>query len=350
MENRKVLIIIPVYNGVAEFLGDCLSSLQKISYPRADFEILAIDDVSADHSAEYIAENYPAVKIIKNEKNLGFAGTNNIGMQYAIDHDFTYAFLLNQDTAVDPDFLTAAVALIESDAKIGAVQSKMLLYAHKDQINSLGNEMHFLGFAYAGGYKTPDREMPAREITYPSGGAVLLRVAALKDVGLFNPDFYMYHEDVDLGWRLWLGGWKIWLAPKSVVYHKYEFSRSIKKYFFMERNRYLVVCQNYKTATLLLLLPVACLMDLMLFIYSFLGGWWRQELQVYYYFFQPQNWHKLAAARQQVQKKRRVKDREIVWRFTGLIDYQDITNPILKYIVNPVFNLYWQIVRRIIWW
>lgn len=350
MAGKKVLIIIPVHNGVAEFLGDCLSSLRNIGYAKEDLAILAVDDVSADNSAEFINNNFPEVKVIKNKKNLGFAGANNVGLRFAIDNGFDYAYMLNQDTAVDPEFLNEAVKLAETDQQIGLVQSKILLYAQKDKINSWGNEIHFLGFAYAGGYLTADEEMPAREIAYASGAAMLIRVSALKDVGLLNEEFFMYHEDTDLGWRFWLAGFKVRLAPKSVVYHKYEFSRSIKKYYFMERNRYLVLLQNYKIATLLLILPAALVMDLALFFYSFLAGFWREEFLVYKYFFQAGHWEKILKTRAMVQARRKVKDKEIIKRFTGRIEFQEIKSPLLRYLVNPLLNWYWRAVKLVIWW
>ncbi len=347
---NKILIVIPVYNGVERFLDDCLSSLQGINFPSESFDVLAIDDLSADNSAEYIKEHWPKTIVIKNENNLGFAKSNNVGLQYAIDNGYEYVYLLNQDTGVDQNFLSEAIGVMNSDVKIGAVQSKLMLFYDREKINSWGNEIHFLGFAYAGGYKVKDFDLPVREIAYPSGACVLIKTSALKYVGFFNEEFYMYHEDVDLGWRLWLAGYSCVLAPKSIVYHKYEFSRSIKKFYFMERNRYLVVLQNYKSLTLLLLAPAMILMDLMMFVYSFYGGWWRQEIDVYKYFFRTNSMVKLAKTRHEVQKMRRVSDREIIKRFTGKIDFQDFNNPILIYLVNPFFSFYLRLIKFFIWW
>ncbi len=345
----KVLIVILVYNG-AQYLRDCLSSLAQITYLKDSFEILVIDNASTDESVAYLKSDWAEIKLLVNEKNIGFAAGNNLGLQYAIDNNFDYVYLLNQDTVAQPDFLEGVIELAESDQKIGAVQSKLLLYQDQGKINSIGNEIHYLGFAFAGGYQLSDQEMAVKEITYPSGASTLFKVAALKAVGLFNEEFFMYHEDTDLGWRLWLGGWKIMLAPDSMVYHKYEFSRSIKKYYYMERNRYLVLLQNYKIATLLLILPAACLMDVGMFFYSFIAGWWREEFKVYGYFFKPLSWDKIVKTRQAVQKKRKIKDKEIIKRFVGKIEFQDLQNPLLKYIANPFFNSYWQIIKKIIWW
>lgn len=345
----KVLIVILTHNS-AEYIGDCLSSLKKVDYPKDDFEILLIDNASSDNTSEMVRGILPEATTIINDQNIGFAAGNNIGFKYAIDYNFDYVYLLNHDTVVQPDFLTKAVILAEVDSNIGAVQSKLLLFQDKEKINSIGNEIHYLGFAFAGGYKLADRLLKPREITYPSGACTLFRVASLIKTGVFNPEFFMYHEDTDLGWRLWLNGYKVMLAPESVVYHKYEFSRSIKKYYYMERNRYLVVFQNYKMATILLLTPAFVLMDFLMFIYSFVGGFWREELRVYGYFFDSKNWPKMFAARRMVQSNRTVKDREVMKRFTGKIEFQDLNNPLLTYIANPFFNLYWKVIKNFIWW
>jgi len=345
--SKKVLIIIVNYNS-SDYIGDCLSSLNKINYQKDDFKILVIDNNSTDGSVEYIERTWPEIELIKNNSNLGFAAANNIGLQQAVDCNFDYAYLLNQDTVVQSDFLQQAIKVAETSEIIGAVQSKLLLYSDKSKINSIGNEIHYLGFAFAGGYKLPDKPLAVKEITYPSGAGVLLNVKCLKKIGFFNPEFFMYHEDVDLGWRLWLAGYSILLAPESLVYHKYEFSRSIKKYYYMERNRYLVIFQNYKLSTLLLIAPALIFMDIVMFFYSFFSGWWLEELRVHYYFLIPANWIKIFKARKKIQKNRRIGDKEIMKRFVGKILFQDLANPLLKYVGNPILNLYWRIIKVII--
>lgn len=345
----RVLIVVLLYNS-AEYIGDVFSSLAKITYPKDSHEVLVIDNASTDNSAELIKKISFNVTFIENKKNLGFAAGNNIGFKYGEQNNFDYVYLLNADTVVEPDFIDKVVTLAQTDTSIAAVQSKMLLHSDKGKINSIGNEIHYLGFGFAGGHNTADHAMQPKEITYPSGGACLYNVKMLKEVGHFNSEFFMYHEDLDLGWRFWLAGYKCMLAPSSIVYHKYEFSRSIQKYYFMERNRYLVILQNYKLLTILIILPAGALMDILMFFYSFIGGFWKQELQVYKYFFKLSSYKKILETRKLVQSKRKVKDREVIKRFVGTISFQDIQNPLLKYIANPIFNLYWQIVKIFIWW
>lgn len=343
----RVLILIVNYNG-SEYLGDCFSSLANIEYPADRFNVLVVDNASTDGSADQIAVQWPEVQLYRSPVNLGFAGGNNIGMRIALGHGYDYVYLLNQDTAVAPGFLDEAIACAERDSAIGAVQSKVLLHHDKGTINSIGNEIHFLGFAFAGGNQTPDWNVPEREITYPSGAAVLLRCAALRDVGLFDEELFMYHEDVDLGWRLWLRNWRCVLAPKSVVYHKYEFSRSVQKFYFMERNRYLVLLKNAKVATLLLIGPALGAMKVGMLVYSILGGWWREEFRALGYFFNLKHWALLLRKRREVQTTRKVSDR-IVWkRFVGRIGFQELENPLLRSVVNPIFGAYWSVVKRLI--
>jgi GT2 family glycosyltransferase len=341
----RVLIIIVNYNG-SEYLGDCFSSLEKITYSADRIQTVVVDNASVDGSADQIAERWPAVRLIRSQQNLGFAGGNNIGMRLALEEKFDYVYLLNQDTVVTPHFLDEVITVAEADKKIGAVQSKLLLHDRPTIINSIGNDIHFLGFAYAGGNGTPDHPLPVGEITYPSGAGVLIRVAALREVGLFDEELFMYHEDVDLGWKLWLYGWRCVLAPQSVVYHKYEFSRSLKKFYFMERNRLLVLFRNMSLRTLCLILPALVAMQLGMILYAFIGGWSRHELRALGYVLNPTRWWRWWLQRADLQKERRVSDKVIWNRFVGTIAYQDGATSLVVQAANPVFAAYWKLVRR----
>ena len=160
----------------------------------------------------------------------------------------------------------------------------------------------------------------------------------------------MYHDDVELGWKAKLAGYRIVLAPRSVMYHKYEFSRSIRMLYYMERNRYLVMLTLYRLPTLLAVAPAMIAMEIGMYFYSIAGGWLGTKLRVSGYFLNPVNWLKIYHKRHFINGIRRKKDREIVWGFSGQVLFQEIENPVLKYIANPVFNAYWQIVKKLIWW
>jgi len=260
-------------------------------------------------------------------------------------------FLINQDTITEPNVLNILVRALAGDEKVAAVQPRLMLWPEKDKVNSLGNSIHYLGFGFSsGGYQKFDGDLSLQEIAYPSGAAVVIKAEALKKTGFFDKKLFAYHEDLDLGWRLRLAGYKILVAPEAVVYHKYEFSRSIQKYYFMERNRFICLLENYKLGTLILIFPALAVMELGLFVYSIFSGFWLEKLKVYGYFFLWRNWQEIIRARRERRVIRVIRDREIIKLYTGKIEFQEIDNFIIKKIANPVFNLYWRLIKFLIVW
>jgi len=348
---KKVAVIIVNYNG-KKYLPNLFGSIFKYPPQKAGWEIIVVDNNSADGSDLWLIKNYPNLTLLKQEKNLGFAEGNNVGIRYAAQHGFDYVMLLNQDIIVTENYLDRLAETAESDERIAAVQPKIMLYPDKELVNSAGNIIHFLGFGYTRGHKLPNSkfQITDSQVNYCSGAAVLYKLAVLKKVGLFNGDFFMYHEDLDLGWRLSLAGYQNVINPAAVVYHQYEFSRSIKKFYYMERNRYLTIFQNYRLGTILLILPALVFMELGLFAWSFKNGWWSEKIRVYAYFLNPFNWSRLLRVRKNVQRLRVEKDRAVVRRFSGKIEHQEVNGPLLTSVVNPVFNLYWQVMKNLILW
>lgn len=352
----KVLVLIVTYNGEA-YIEDCLSSLRAATGSMSDIEVLVVDNCSRDRSAELVRSRFPDVDLIENTTNVGFAGGNNVGLRHALERDFDFVYLLNQDTEVEPDFLRETLRAAASDANIAAVQSKVLLYHDPTRINSIGNKIHYLGFGFCGGYGAPDtRPNPedggsgATEITYTMGAGALIRVSALREAGLFNDDLFLYHDDLDLCWRLRLQGYRIVLAPRSVVYHKYEFSRNEDKFYYMERNRYRVLLQNCRVRTLLLLaLPLAAMQVGMLF-FALANGYTGAEARILGDFFRARTWRRIRATRKQVQEARRVGDREVFRHFCGTMEFEELRSPVLRYFANPVFNGLWAVLKPLIRW
>ncbi|MCX6743569.1 MAG: NAD-dependent epimerase/dehydratase family protein, partial [Candidatus Parcubacteria bacterium] len=347
---EKIAIIIVNYNG-REYINDCLGSLLVLDYPKEDSKIFFVDNASADDSVNFVSHNFSQVEIIVNKENLGFAEGNNVAIRKALAENFDYLMLINQDTISEPDFLKKLVAAAESGKQIAAVQPRIMLYPEKDKVNSLGNSIHYLGFGFSsGGYQKFAGNLEPKEIAYASGAAVLFKKEALEKVGLFDPDFFMYHEDLDLGWRLRMAGYKILVVPSAVIFHKYQFSKSIQKYYFMERNRLICLLENYKLATLVLIFPAWLVMEIGLFLFSLKSGFWQDKLRVYGYFFKLNVWRKILRIRRFRRTIRAREDKEIVKFFTGKIEFQEIDNWLLSKVANPMFNLYWLVVRKLIIW
>lgn len=347
----RIAVIIVNYNG-QEYLSDLLSSLQKTNYPENDWDIIMVDNNSTDNSVKYIKDNYPKVKLLLENENTGFAGGNNIGMEFALKNNYDYLYLLNQDTVVTPDWLKEVVNLAESDKTIGAVQSKLYLYSDKNRLNTVGNRIHFLGFGYgeASGVIDEGQYNVVREINYPSGAGVLLRSSVLDTIGFFDGSMFMYMEDLDLGWRIWLAGFRCVMQPSSIIYHKYEFNRSMKQVYYFERNRLLTVLRNYKGLTLLFMMPSWLIMEMGQLVFAAMNGYLGKKISTYFYFTDPQVWERIGRHRRKLNKIRKVTDREMLKKFTGSILFQELNNPLLLYIANPIFTVYLKILTFIVRW
>ncbi len=358
----KVGIILINYRDYAKrFLADCRESLRKTQYPADRLAVYMVDNASIEESERYLRSEYPEAVILPSKENMGWGGGNNIGMRRAFADGCGAVVLLNMDTIVEEEWLQELVKVAASDPMVGIAQSTLLLHPRSADgrvlINSLGNEIHFLGFGFCRGYGGVDSIYPLPtttyqlpEITYASGAAMYIKREVIEKIGLFNPEFFMYHDDLELCLKARLCGYRIVLSPASRVWHKYEFKRSIRQIYFMERNRLLTVLEFYKVPTLLILAPAFAAMEAGLFFASLFGGYAGAQWESRWYFFRPEAWRKLLAERKRIQSTRTVGDRVLMERFTGTIDFQEVRSPLLRYGVNPFFNAYLQIVKRLIFW
>jgi GT2 family glycosyltransferase len=348
---KKVTIIIsPNHEDHAQrYLRDCLESIRKQDWA-GEKKIFITDNQSTAESFAFIKATVPEAEIIRNQNNDGFAKGNNDAMRMALKQGFDYLVLFNMDTIIDADCISHMVKTAESDAAIGAVQARIMLWPDKHKINSLGNVIHFLGFGYCEGYGKEFSGVhfqSAGNIFCPSGAAALYKKGVLETTGLFDEEFRMYNEDHDLGWRMWLAGWRCVLAPQAVVYHKYEFAGDARKYYWLDRNRILAMIKNYHVSTLLLIFPAFVFMEFGVLLFAFQKGWFRDKLKVYQYFLSWENWKYLLAARRNSQALRRVKDRDIAGMFSGRIWYDEIGDWKLG-LVNHILNTYWNVIKWIL--
>lgn len=353
-DNRTIVpILIANYNG-RSYLEDCLRSLHACVHDRIGLVVYIVDNASQDDSVSYVRAAWPGVRIIQAHANLGFAGGNNLGWSVIRSEwpGVKYIFLLNQDTVVAKNFLVPLVRYLDNNPAVGAVQPKITLYPETSVINTLGNVIHFLGFGYGSGSGQKDTvtdSKPSR-INYASGAAVLLRVASIDTVGLFDDFMFMYLEDLDLGWRLSLSGSRSMLIPESVIHHKYEFTRGMRQYYYFERNRIWILLKNYRIRTLLLIVPAIVVMELAQMIRAVSLGILKQKLRGYLYFFNVAHLRKLAQDRKRVQAFRIVSDRVLFSSFTGRIDFQPLHIFLIDWIANPIFNTYWLLIKSVVRW
>jgi len=205
--NHLVSIIIVNYNGKSH-LEKCLQSLTKINY--SNIEIILVDNNSSDSSIEFVEKNYSNVVIIKLNKNHGFAKPNNIAAKIA---NGNYFLFLNNDTEVTPNFINELLTVSELDPNIAILQS--LLLKPNNEVDSSGDFIDKLGVVYNSKI-IPDQ---MRSISSARGASMLVRRSAFEKLNGFDEKFFVSFEDVDLGWRAWILGYKVVLVPQSIVYH-----------------------------------------------------------------------------------------------------------------------------------
>ena len=246
-------MIVLNFNG-GELVHQSVASICGSRWPADALEVVLVDNASTDGSADRVAIDFPAVRIIQSSSNRGFPA-NNLGMHDLAGVD--YVALVNPDAFVDPDWLTPLVDALAGDKQLGAACPLILFAAPDDQgrevVNNAGCEVLANGYARdrdMGVVYTTDTFEPIEVFAW-SGGAVLLRREYLEDVGLFDERFFLYYEDIDLSWRGRLRGWRYRLVPASVVHHHHAATVGIGSRthrYYTERNRLLMLMKDAPVA------------------------------------------------------------------------------------------------------
>ncbi len=245
MTQPLISVVIVNWNG-KRLLDDCLGSLRTQTFAAA--EVVVVDNGSDDGSAEYVAERYPEVRLVRLAENRGYAGGNNAGIRASRG---SFVALLNNDTKTDPGWLSALEnAVAASPAAVGMWASKILSFDHPEILDNVGLLLYPDGLGRGKGRLEQDHGQydQAGEAFFPSGCAGLYRRTMLDEIGLFDEAFFAYADDVDLGLRARLAGWRCVFVPAARVYHKYSASSSAYspfKIFLVERNRIRVLLKYF---------------------------------------------------------------------------------------------------------
>ena len=264
-----ISVIIVNYNG-KKFLPDCLTSIFHQTY--FPFEVIIVDNRSNDDSVEYIQQNFPDVKIVTLSTNRGFAGGTNAGIRKA---EGKFILTLNNDTIIAPNFIDEIVKPMVSDSSVGMCASKMIF--PDGRINSTAICISRSGAAWDRGIGEPDLGQydVAEEVFGPCAGASLYRSTMLDEIGLFDEDFFLYMEDVDLAFRARLSGWKCMYVPTARVIHVHggtaEPNSDISVYFG-NRNILWYVIKDFPLKFLLVSLPWVIGRNCAVIPYYFLKG------------------------------------------------------------------------------
>lgn len=249
----KVSVVIPNHNG-AHWLSGCLEALAAQELRGS--EVIVVDDGSTDGSAAILRERYPQVRLIALDRNTGFAAAVNVGIQAARGE---HVALLNNDTVARPVWLGALVKTLENSPQdVGAVASKMLCFEDPHCVDDAGDALSWTGAAEKQGHGRPASEfMQSREVFSPCAGAALYRRSFLEATGGLDERFFAYLEDVDLGLRGRLLGYRYLFEPAAEVLHKGQGSEVTRARYvrLITRNRVMLFAKSVPFSLLFKHLP-----------------------------------------------------------------------------------------------
>jgi GT2 family glycosyltransferase len=243
----KTLVIIVNHNG-KRLLQKTLPSIVKTDTRDTNLDICVVDNNSSDNSIPFLEKEYPNIKIIKSNKNLGYGRAHNLALDKYPNYD-NYVFM-NNDIAVEPNWLNKLLEVLKTKQNVGAVGPKILLSEKKENsyvINSAGMDIdkHYMAYdGYQGEYDSEKYNI-TEKVDAICGAVMLVPKEVLKKVRGFNPNMFLYYEDVDLSLRIRDQGYDIYYCGKSVVYHDHMASTedigSFKRNWMNMCNRYVSI-------------------------------------------------------------------------------------------------------------
>jgi GT2 family glycosyltransferase/glycosyltransferase involved in cell wall biosynthesis len=256
-----VSVIVVNYRGADDTIT-CLRGLrEQLDYPAERLQIICVDNASGDGSVERIRQ-VPGVDVVESDANLGFAGGCNLGATHATG---TVLAFLNNDARPAAAWVSAAVAVLKAEPTVAAVASKVLDW---DGVNidfvDAGLTWFGMGYKRHAGQPDDGSHDQARDVLFATGSAMFVRASVYRELGGFDERFFMFYEDVDLGWRLNLRGWRVRYEPRSLAYHRHHASMSkvdspdnARELFLLERNALAALYKNVSDTTLAKALPAA---------------------------------------------------------------------------------------------
>lgn len=250
----EVSVIIPNFNGIA-FLDSVLGSLEGQTLK--NFEVILVDNGSADGSCSFVSANYPWVHIIELPDNFGFCRAVNEGIKAA---KAPYVLLLNNDTEVKEDFVEQMLLAIRRHKNAFSCAARMVQYHDRDKLDDAGNYYCALGWAYARG-KGKDIHIYEKEekIFASCAGAAIYRKKIFDKIGYFDEEHFAYLEDMDVGYRARIHGYENWYAPDAMVYHVGSGTSGSRynqfKIRYSSRNNIYLIYKNMPVLQIIINLP-----------------------------------------------------------------------------------------------
>ncbi len=326
----KVSIITVNFNGM-RFLRDFLESIKNLKYKNCD--LIFVDNASTDGSVEHLRRYWPEIKVMDNKENLGFSVANNIAADEA---NGEYLFFLNNDTRIHPEAVSELINKMSLNPSLGICGCKIMSYDGNKFFHT-GIGVDIFGFPVACG-----------KTFYAEGSALMIRSQLFKAVGGFDPAYFMFHEDIDLAWKVWLSGYQVAAISEAVVYHSVgasaggtplitegQYKSTYFRRYFSERNNIRTLLKNYGFPALLFILFAYFLMNLAEMAFFLL----LLKPKVVFCYLKAYLWNighlkDTFTGRKKIQRTRKISDAEIIKKM-----YKGIGKLIVFKKVNvPVFG------------
>lgn len=308
-----VSILIANFNG-KDILKTCLPSLFKLEYPKDKYEVIVVDNNSSDGSVEFLEKNHEKVRIVRNSQNLGYVGINS-ALKYC---NSNYIYFLNNDIKLDKNSMKFLVEEMEKDSSIGMTAHTAINYFDKDKVSGgtwVSRAM------YCGHYPNDNNSNPIKIIPYLGVG--LVRRSIISKYGyLFDPDYFIYAEDLDLGLRIRLLGMKVVQVKKAVIYHMHSMtmkntSTVARNTFLLERNLLMTFLKIFSVKKILMHLPLVLLFRVLSIVKDLIklefGSAFARIKAIVWIIF---NFGMIMKKRKQIQKLRKVEDSFILEVFS----------------------------------
>ncbi len=304
-----VSIIILNYNG-GQHLLECLESLFRTIISRK--EIILIDNNSSDNSHIICKEKFPEIILIQNKSNVGMAARNQ-GIDIAKGN---FIVFLDSDTVVEKDWLIPLVISYKKNGE-GLYQPKLLEKRRRDVINSSGNMINIFGLAYSRvkGEKDSGKYNEFSRISFASGACTFTSRDVIAKIGSVDEMLFAYHDDVEYGWRAALLGIPSYYEPNSIVYHlgSPTLEWSSKKFFLLERNRWICLLTLYSRRTLARIFPLLLIAEVGIFFFLLRKGLALSKLNSCFSLIRLHN--NISKKKTEIIKIRKLNDKEIIKNF-----------------------------------
>jgi len=303
-------------------------------------EVLVADNGGGGEEID-AARRRSGVRVIDAGGNIGFAAASNLAAREARGDVLVF---LNPDTVATPGAL-AQLARTLGDPTVGIAMARLLLLDEPEKLNSSGVEVHVTGVGWAGGFGEPaDSVTELRDVPAPSGTAMAMRTETFRQLGGFAEELFMYLEDLELGWRARIAGYRVVIDPAADVLHEYEFGRNPRKSYYLERNRLVFVLSAYSPRLLLVLAPLLFVTELGMTGLALKDGRLRDKLSGWGWL--ARNTGAVRRRRRATQALRRVPDRDLARYLTPTFSPGMLPVPAPLRAANPLVRGYWSLVRR----